>query len=44
MLRTNRGDEFTSAEFAEYWADSGVARHLTVPYSPQQNSVVEQRN
>ena len=43
MLRTDRGGEFTSAEFAEYYAEEGVERHLTAPYSPQQNGVVERR-
>ena len=44
MVRTNRGGEFTSVEFAAYCADQGVARHHTAPYSPQQNDVVERRN
>src|SRR5579859_788977 len=44
VLRTDRSGEFTSAEFAEYCAEEGVERHLTAPYSPQQNGVVERRN
>jgi hypothetical protein len=44
MLRTDRGGEFTSVEFAAYYADQGVVRHHTAPYSPQQNGVVEQWN
>jgi transposase InsO family protein len=43
-LRTNRGGEFTSAEFGQYCAERGVHRQLTAPYSPQQNGVVERRN
>jgi hypothetical protein len=43
MLRTDNGDEFTTAEFASYCADEGVQRHYA-PYSPQQNGVIEQRN
>jgi hypothetical protein len=43
-LRTDRGGEFTSAEFAAYCAKRGTGRHLTAPYSPQQNGVVERRN
>jgi transposase InsO family protein len=31
-------------EFATYCANKGVVRHLTAPYSPQQNGVVERRN
>jgi transposase InsO family protein len=43
-LRTDRGGEFTSTEFAPYCADRGTGRHLTAPYSPQKNGVVERRN
>lgn len=43
-LRTDRGGEFTSREFKEFCDDSGIERHLTAPYSPQQNGVVERRN
>ena len=43
-LRTDRGGEFTSASFTAYCAELGVERHLTAPYSPQQNGVVERRN
>jgi transposase InsO family protein len=38
------GGEFTLVEFAEHCAEHGVRRQLTTPYTPQQNSVVEQRN
>jgi transposase InsO family protein len=44
VLHTDNDGEFTAAEFASYCADEGVQRHYYVPYSPQQNSVVEQRN
>ena len=44
VLRTDRGGEFTSVEFATYCVDQGVGQHHTVPYSPQQNGVVERRN
>lgn len=44
MLRTDRGGEFTSVEFGRYCAEKGVERHLTAPYSPQQNGVMERRN
>jgi transposase InsO family protein len=43
-LRIDRGGEFTSKEFAAFCADRGTMRHLTVPYSPQQNGVMECRN
>jgi transposase InsO family protein len=44
ILRTDQGGEFTSTKFAAYWADRGTGCHLTAPYSPQQNGVVERRN
>jgi hypothetical protein len=44
VLRTDNGGEFIAAEFASYCADEGVQRHYSVPYSPQQNDVVERRN
>ncbi|KAG7553438.1 GAG-pre-integrase domain [Arabidopsis thaliana x Arabidopsis arenosa] len=43
-LRTDRGGEFTSHEFQSFCDNSGIQRHLTAPYSPQQNGVVERRN
>lgn len=43
-LRTDRGGEFTSKDFQEYCAMAGITRHLTAPYTPQQNGVVERRN
>jgi transposase InsO family protein len=44
VLRTNNGSEFTTAEFASYYADEGVQRHCSAPYNPQQNDVVERQN
>ncbi|WVZ73170.1 hypothetical protein U9M48_021514 [Paspalum notatum var. saurae] len=44
VLRIDRGGEFNSEEFARYCAGEGVGRHLTAPYSPQQNGVVERRS
>ena len=35
VLRTDRGDKFTSVEFAAYCMDQGVERHHTTPYLPQ---------
>lgn len=43
-FRTDRGGEFTSHEFQAFCDRFGVKRHLTAPYSPQQNGVVERRN
>ena len=33
VLRTDRGGEFISVEFVAYYADQGVVRHHTTPYS-----------
>lgn len=44
-LRTDRGGgEFTSRDFQNYCDRYGIRRHVTAPYSPQQNGVVERRN
>ena len=43
-LRTYRGGEFMSREFQAFCDTHGIKRHMTVPYSPQQNGVVERRN
>ncbi len=44
VLRTDNGGEFTAVEFAAYYADEGVTRHFSAPYTPQQNEVVVWRN
>lgn len=36
--------EFTSSEFNLFYEESSITRHLTAPYSPQQNGVVERHN
>ena len=43
-LRTDRGGEFLSNAFRSLCEEWGINRHLTPPYTPQQNGVVEQRN
>jgi transposase InsO family protein len=40
-LHTNRGGEFTVTEFVDYCAVEGVHHQHMVPYSPQQNGVIE---
>ena len=44
VMRMDNGGEFTTAEFAVYRTDKGIQHHYSVPYSPQQNSVVEHHN
>ncbi|XP_024009402.1 uncharacterized protein LOC112084488 [Eutrema salsugineum] len=43
-FRMDRGGEFTSSEFNSFCDASGIKRHLTAPYTPQQNGVVERQN
>ena len=43
-FRTDRGGEFTSRDFQDYCSNNGIRRHLTAPYTPKQNGVVEKRN
>src|SRR3954466_882719 len=43
-LRTDHDREFTSNEVNNYCKKIGTERLLTVPYTPQQNRVVERRN
>lgn len=44
VFRTDRGGEFVSHEFNSFCEETGIKRHLTAPYTPQQNGVVERRN
>ena len=43
-FRTDRGGEFNSEEFKVYCEENGIKRHLTAPYSPQKNGVLERKN
>lgn len=44
VFRTDRGGEFTSAEFKKYCEGAGINRHYMTPYTPQQKGVVERQN
>lgn len=44
MLRTDRGGEFCSKEFLNFCDEQGILGHYRVPYTHQQNGVVESRN
>jgi transposase InsO family protein len=43
-LRTYHGGEFTARVFVEHCMEEGIRHHLTAPYTPEQNEVVERRN
>ncbi|KAK2442749.1 putative mitochondrial protein [Trifolium repens] len=43
-LRTDRGGEFTSADFNTFCSLHGIKRQLTAAYTPQQNGVAERKN
>jgi transposase InsO family protein len=44
MLRIDRGREFTMRNFLDHCIEHCVQCHLTAPYTPKQNRVVERRN
>jgi hypothetical protein len=44
VLRTDQSGEFKSTSFQAYCNELGIQRHITAPYSPQQNGVVERRS
>jgi transposase InsO family protein len=43
-LRTDRGCEYLFEQFKKIYDEKGIARQLTIPYTPQQNGVAERRN
>jgi len=43
-FKTDRGKEFLSQDFNSFCKDVGIQGHLTAPYTPQQNGVVERCN
>ena len=43
-LHSDRGGEYMSKDFNAFLADRGIKHQCTVPYTPQQNGVVERKN
>jgi len=43
-FRTDRGGEFLSTAFKDYYENEDMKRFLTAPFSLQQNDGVERRN
>jgi len=44
VVRSDRGGQYTSTTFMEYYEEKGIRRFLTAPYTPQQNGVAEREN
>ncbi len=44
VLHTDCGREYLSEQFKQLCQDKGIVRQLTIPRTPQQNGVIEQRN
>jgi len=43
-LRTDNGGEFVNKEFEDFLRHHGIARQLTIAYTPQQNAVAQRAN
>ena len=43
-LRTDNGGEYISKDFKRFCENHGISRQFTIPYTPQQNRVVEKKN
>ena len=43
-LKTDHGREYLSKQFKEFCDEKGIARQLTMPYTPQKKGIVERRN
>jgi hypothetical protein len=43
-VRLDRGGEFMSSDFKEFYDKHGIKREYTIPRTPQQNGVVERQN
>ncbi|MCZ2221968.1 DDE-type integrase/transposase/recombinase [Corynebacterium pilbarense] len=43
-VRSDRGGEFVSRDFKEFYDEHGIKREYTIPGTPQQNGVVERQN
>jgi transposase InsO family protein len=38
-LRTDQGNEYLFEQFKKFYDEKGIARQLTIPYTPQQNGI-----
>ena len=44
MIRSDNGTKYTSNKFSKFCEDARIEQQLTIPYTPQQNSVNERKN
>ena len=44
ILRSDRGGEYESNDFADFCATHGIIHQTIAPYTPQQNRVAERKN
>ena len=44
ILRYDQGGEYKLGEFMKFFRNHGIIQQFTVPHTPQQNGVVEQKN
>ena len=44
VLRSNNGGEYVKFEFIQYCKDVGIQMQHSIPYTLQQNGVVERKN
>jgi transposase InsO family protein len=43
-VRSDNGTEFKNIDVEEFLSEEGIMHEFTVPYTPQQNGVVERKN
>ena len=44
ILRSENGGEYVKYKFIQYCKDAGIQMQHSIPYTPQQNGVVERKN
>ena len=44
ILRSNRGGEYTSNEFQDYYKKNGIKQQFTTTYTSQQNGIAKRKN
>jgi transposase InsO family protein len=43
-VRSDNGTEFKNTNIEEYLDEEGIGHELSIPYTPQQNGIVERKN